>query len=175
MKKLIIVLLACLLLWGILHAAVTTGFGTYSSKKQLGDQLFYTFTFTNTNAGDSYWFGGRDGDGFLVSNMNDNPITIDIVSDGTAADVDWYVDVLGNHEATSTDADTTTKWVYLTTKETNSMIDAKQNAITFSLDSLGKHPYLFIRLKGVNGANEAGQAVTVRIIFDFDDKYVGKE
>jgi len=168
MKKLMLILITAILVVSVWAAQRTV---TYSTKTRLGDGLFYTFTWTTTAVGDLAWVMGRDADGFLVTNMNDRVITVELVSDGTAAEVDFWVDVYGNHEA---DSDTAA-WLCLTTSFTNVMEDAQVNTLSFNLDSLGIYPYLAYRVKLQGGSGDATQSVTFRTFFDFDDKSIGKE
>jgi len=145
---------------------------TYSTRTQLGDGLFYTFTWTNAAATDSAYVLGRDGEGFLAVNMNDRQVTIEISStEATADSVDWYVDLLGNHEESSTVAD----WFVLTTDSLQGKIE---NQLTFTSAQMGNNLYIGFVFRGTtSGGNEnaASQTITCRVMWDYDGIYVGKE
>ena len=95
-KALYVSLFLSLCLSVLLWASTATV--TYSSKTQLGDGLFYTFSWSYDANYETAWVMGRDGEGFLVTNMNDQRITIEIVSDASAANCDFNVEIYGmNH------------------------------------------------------------------------------
>lgn len=169
MRKTLIFLLVLTVFIGLFAAQSTV---TYSTKTNLGDVIIYTFTWTNAATTDSAYVLGRDADGFLASNVNDRRITVEISStEATADSVDWMVDLLGNHAASST----TTDWTVLAT---DSAKDATENYVSFGESDMDNFPYLGFVFRGAaTGSNEnaASQTITCRVFLDYDNRYIGKE
>jgi hypothetical protein len=145
---------------------------TYSTKTQLGDGIFYTFTWTNAATTDSAYVLGRDANGFLVTNMNDKQVTVEISStEATADSVDWDIDLIGNHAASST----MSQWKVIAQ---DSIKDARENYANFTTAQLKNYPYIGFLFRGLSGSgneNAKSQTITCRVYFDFDNQYVGKE
>ena len=168
-RKLVLISVVVLIVGVLLGTQSTV---TYSTKTQLGDGIFYTFTWTNAAATDLAYVLGRDGNGFLVTNMNDRQVTVEISStEATADSVDWDIDLIGNHAESST----MSHWKVIAQ---DSIKGARENYANFSSTQLKNYPYIGFLFRGLSGSgneNAISQTITCRVYFDFDDKYVGKE
>ncbi len=165
-----IILLEVVLLVGIgvesLYSGAASSTVTYSTRKLLGDGITYTFTWVNATATEIAHVMGTSGTGFLVTNMNDKGITVELSSGETHSDqINWSMTAMGNHEAT---ADT----LAYDTLRTTICYNKKTAHFKFSADTLGNYPYIIFRFQGLSG-NATTQSMTARIFFDYDNKYVG--
>jgi len=164
MKKILLSLL--LLICAQLYAGQLNV--SYTGRAYLGDGLFYTFTFINTNATDSAFIKGS-GNGFLVTNMNDRQITIEIYTSITDTNsMRWTAEVWGSHQAVESIT------YFRRVCSPKDFPHRRYAPVTFTAEEIGNYPYLIFLIRGTSG-NAASQSVTVRIYFDYDEKYIGKE
>lgn len=164
MKSILRALVVLALCAGAVFSAESTV--TSVSKAMLGDGMVYTFSWSFAAATDTaYVMGSTSETGFLVTNANDRQITLEYdTSESDADSIGWRIDVMGNHQASSATSD----FKVLTTDT----LYTDPGTLNITSDEIGNYPYLIFRFSGVP-PNGISRSMVVRVMMDFDDKYIG--
>jgi hypothetical protein len=164
MKKTIRILAVILTMAFCVSAFSTQSSVTNGTRTFLGDGVVYSVYWANVNATDTVYIMGSTANGYSIMNSNDRGVLLEYK--GNRADsIRWVIETYVNYQQSTTKTD----WLLVQTDTCSTQRD------NFYIDAatLRNYPFIIWRIRGISPVNHTFMYNTLRIILDYDDKYVG--